>query len=194
MNDYINYFENPKDKINFDEPYYLKMMKKIINLVNSLSFKPEEYFDHLVSNNISTEEKVLTRINWIKYIQKDQLPFSAEELDNLFNWIDTKKDNVMDLEEFVNCYNFCLKPLTTLKDLININKLDIEDLAHRMKIDMNEIEKMDYSSFAQKIKRIDYTLPDEFIIKLFRALIDLKEKGNTLSKNNSTNNVKILTF
>ena len=190
MNDYINYFENPKDKINFDEPYYLKMMKKIINLVNSLSFKPEEYFDHLVSNNISTEEKVLTRINWIKYIQKDQLPFSAEELDNLFNWIDTKKDNVMDLEEFVNCYNFCLKPLTTLKDLININKLDIEDLAHRMKIDMNEIEKMDYSSFAQKIKRIDYTLPDEFIIKLFRALIDLKEKGNTLSKNNSTNNVK----
>ena len=186
MDDYINYFDNPKDKINFDEPYFIQMMKKIINLVNTMSFKAEEYFDHLLSNNISTEEKVLTRINFIKYIQKDKLPFSAEELDNLFNWMDSKKDNVLDIEEFVNSYNYCLKPLTLLKDIIHCNKLDIEDLAHRMKIDINEIENMNYSSFAQKIKRIDYTLPDEYISKLFVALNELKEKNNGIKNNNST--------
>ncbi len=192
MNDYINYFENPNDKIIFDETYFLKMMKLIINLVNNMHFKVEEYFDHLISNNISTEEKVLTRLNWIKYIQNDQLPFSAEELDNLFNWIDTKKDNVIDIDEFVKCYNYCLKPLTLLKGLINTNKLDIEDLAHRMKININELENYDIYTFVEKIKKLDYTLPDQFIHKLFKELCKKKEKKNNNNKinNNSFNDLK----
>ena len=174
MNDYINYFDNPNEKIIFDKPYFLKMMKIIINLINNMHLKAEEYYAHLISNNISTEEKVLTRLNWIKYIQNDQLPFSAEELDNLFNWLDYKKDNVLDLEEFVKCYNFCLKPLTILKDIIHTNKLDIEDLAHRMKININELENYDYYTFAEKIKQLDYTLPEEFILKLFNELCEKK--------------------
>ena len=188
VNDYINYFDNPNDKITFDEPYLLKMMKIIIGLINNLSLKVEEYFDHLISNNTSTEEKTLTKLNWIKYIQNDHLPFSAEELDHLFNWIDTKKDNILDLEEFVNCYNYCLKPLTILKDIIHNNKLDIEDLAHRMKINMNELEKYDYYTFAQKIKKLDYTLPDEFTRKLFAELCEKKEK--TLNNNNNNKNIQ----
>ena len=191
MNDYINYFDNPNDKIIFDETYYLKMMKIIISLINTMHFKVEEYFDHLLSNNISTEEKVLTRLNWIKYIQNDQLPFSAEELDNLFNWIDTKKDNVMDLEEFVKCYNYCLKPLTILKDIIKTNRLDIEDLAHRMNININELENYDYYTFAEKVKKLDCTIPENFILKLFNELCDIKEKKISnikTNKNNTSNN------
>ena len=187
MNDYINYFDNPNDKITFDETYFLKMMKIITNLINVMHLKAEEYFDHLISNNISHEEKVLTRLNWIKYIQNDQLPFSAEELDNLFNWMDTKKDNILDIEEFVNCYNYCLKPLTIIKDIIKTNKLDIEDLAHRMKININELEKYDYYTFAEKIKKIDYTLPDEFILKLFNELCKIKEKNDN---NNTEKKIK----
>ena len=192
MNDYINYFDNPKDKIIFDEPYFLKMMRLIINLINDMQLKAEEYFDHLISNNISTEEKVLTRLNFIKYVQNDQLPFSAEELDNLFNWMDSKKDNVLDLEEFVKSYNYCLKSLTILKSIIYINKLDIEDLAHRMKININELENYDYYTFAEKIKRLDYTIPEKFINKLFNELYE-KKNGNKINtkdnKENKTNKV-----
>ena len=187
INDYINYFDNPRDKVVFDEPYFIKMMKEIINKVYSMQFKPEDYFNHLISFNTSTEDKVLTKLNWIKYIQNDNLPFSAEELDNLFNWMDTKKDNILDIDEFVNGYNFCLRPLTLLKDIILTNKLDIEDLAHRMKIDINEIEKLDYDNFAKKIKRLDYTLPNEFIKKLFIDLCKIKEKDNKNNNNNKDN-------
>ena len=66
-NDYIKYFENPETK----------------------------FFDNLVLNNYSTYDKVITRLNWIKYLQKENLGFSAEQLDNLFKWIDTKKDGVI---------------------------------------------------------------------------------------------------
>ena len=184
MNDYINYFDNPNEKIIFDEPYLLKMMKTIINYINSLDIKVEEYFDHLVANNVSTEEKTLTKLNWIKYVQNDHLPFSAEELDHLFNWMDTKKDNILDFEEFSNCYNYCLRPLTILKDIIHNNKLDIEDLAHRMKININELETYDYYSFAQKIKKLDYTLPDDTIRKLFADLCEKKEKKEKEKNNN----------
>ena len=45
----------------------------------------------------------------------------------------TKKDGVIDKEEFVNKYNHTLKPLTVVQDIIHNNKLDIEDLAHQMK-------------------------------------------------------------
>ena len=171
MEDYITYFDNPNNKIKFDEPYYLQMMKTIILKINKQHLKPEEYFDRLLQYNISTNDKVITRLNWVKYLQQyEGITFSAEELDNLFNWIDTKKDNVLDSEEFMSKCNYTLKPLTILQDIINTNKLDIEDLAHRMQININELEKYDYDTFAKKVKKLDYTLPDEFIMKLFDEL------------------------
>jgi hypothetical protein len=82
MDDYIKYFENPETKIKFDEPYYLSMMQKIIDLISRKHFKAGEFFDYLVLNNYSTYDKVITRLNWIKYLQKENLGFSAEQLDN----------------------------------------------------------------------------------------------------------------
>ncbi len=114
-NDYINYFDNPNDKIIFDETYFLKMMKIITNLISVMHFKPEEYFDHLISSNISHEKKVLTRLNWIKYIQNDQLPFSAEELDNLFNLMDMKKDNVLERDEFYKMLQLLFKAINNIQ-------------------------------------------------------------------------------
>ena len=61
-------------------------------------FQAQEFFDYLVFNNYSIYDKVITRLNWIKYLQKENLGFSTEQLDNLFKWIDTKKDGVIDNE------------------------------------------------------------------------------------------------
>ena len=169
MNDYINYFDNPETKITFDETYYLNMMKKIIKKISDNQYKVDEYFEHLLLNNVSTLDKVITRLNWIKYLQKEKLGFSAEELDNLFNWIDTKEDGVIDREEFKNKFNHTLKPLTDIQDIIYTNKLDIEDLAHHMRINMStaELENFNYEAFRKKIKLLNYTYPDEFIKKLY---------------------------
>ena len=189
MNDYINYFDNPETRITFDEVYYLNMMKKIIKTVSDNQFKVEEYFDHLLLNNVSTLDKVITRLNWIKYLQKEKLGFSAEELDKLFDWIDTKKDGVIDREEFVYKFNHTLKPLTLIQDIIHTNKLDIEDLAHHMKIDINkaDLENYDLEAFKKKMKLLNYTYPDEFIKKLY---LDLLSKNNNKEKNTNSVNSK----
>ena len=182
MDDYIKYFENPETKKIFDEPYYLNMMKKIINLISRKHFKAGEYFDYLVLNNVSTLDKLITRLNWIKYLQKENLGFSAEELDNLFRWIDIKKDNVIDREEFINRYNHALKPLTQIQCIINEDKLDIEDLAHHMNIPITELMEYDFETFKEKIKRLNYTYPDVFIKSIFDDMKKLNTKENKRPK------------
>ena len=112
-------------------------------------------------------------------MQLEKYDFHAEDLDHLFNWIDTKKDNVIDLEEFIEKYHYTIKPLNIMKNIIHNNKLDIEDLAHRMKIDVEEIKKYDYTSFLNHVKRLDYTLPESFIRKIFN---ELKQEDKSTGK------------
>ena len=178
-NDYIKYFENPETKIKYNETYYLRMMEKIIDLISRKHFQAQEFYDYLVLNNFSSYDKVITRLNWIKYLQKENLGFSAEELDNLFTWIDTKKDNVIDNEEFINKYRHTLKPLTDLQNIVKDNKLDIEDLAHHMNIPISEILEYDFETFKQKLKTLNYTYPDVYIKSVFN---DIKNKNKVNSK------------
>ena len=177
IDDYNEYFSQKNKKSNsYDEPYFINMMKKIVMVMTEKLMNPTEYFDHLLSYNISTQDKVINRLNWIKYFQLEKFNFNAEELDHFFNWIDIKKDNVIDIDEFTNKYQFTIKPLTMLKNIIHNNKLDIEDLAHRMQMSVNEIKKFDFSTFLKHVQKLDYTLPESFIRKIFN---ELKEKDNT---------------
>ena len=184
-NDYIIYFENPNNKIIFDEPKFLNMMRKLMSIISQRNLKPDEYFDFLISYNKSTKDKVITRLNWINYLQNENLKFSAEELDNLFKWVDIKKDGVIDREEFLEKFEYTYKPLTNIKDVIRDNKLDIEDLAHRMNISTSELEEYDYETFRKKLKLLDYTFPENFIQKTFNELI--KQNCGRFNKNNNKN-------
>ena len=184
-NDYIKYFENPETKVVYNETYFLRMMEKIIDIISRKHFQAQEFFDYLVLNNFSSYDKVLTRLNWIKYLQKEKLGFSAEELDNLFNWIDTKKDNVIDKEEFLLKYKHTLKPLTDLQNIIHDNKLDIEDLAHHMGVPISEIVEYDFDTFKEKLKTLNYTYPDTYMKSIFN---EFKDKY----KNNKVNSKKFL--
>ena len=60
---YLNYFENPENKITFNEPHFLQMMQKLQNIISQRNLKPEEYFNLLLSKNKNTNDKVLTKIN-----------------------------------------------------------------------------------------------------------------------------------
>ena len=189
IDDYKEYFTTKKENANnYDVQYFINMMKKIIFKISEKFMNPQEYFDHLLSYHINTEIKVLSRLNWIKFMKLEKYEFNAEELDHLFNWIDTKKDNVIDIDEFNEKYQFTVKPLNLMKNIIHNNKLDIEELAHRMKIDIEDIKNYDYTSFLNHVKRLDYTLPESFIKKIFD---ELKQKDNTTG-NEFVNSKKFL--
>ena len=66
-----------------------------------------------------------------------------------------------------------------MKNIIHNNKLDIEDLAHRMQMDTEEIKNYDYNTFLNHVKRLDYTLPESFIRKIFN---ELKNKDKITGK------------
>ena len=158
-------------------------MKKIIQRIYDRKFKAEEYFDHSVINNESTKDKVITRLNWIKYLQKENIDFTAEEIDKLFDWIDIKKDGVIDKEEFLFRYEHTIKPLSQIQDIILTNRLDIEDLAHHMNINKSNAEKenMDFKIFRKKIKTLNYTYPDSFIKNLYSDLTSGKKEKKSSS-------------
>ena len=177
MNDYKNYFDNPKLKPAFDETYFQNAMRNINHNIERLHLKIDEYFSHLIQYNLSTKDNVITRPNFIKYMQRERLNYSAEELDKIFDYIDSKKDNIIDREEFCSKLNFVNQPLTILQDIIKRYKLDIEDLAHRMNISMTKNEKLDFNAFRNKIKKLDYTLSNEFIQKIFDSLANKDLNG-----------------
>ena len=181
-NDYMNYFENPGDKINFNEPHFLVMMQKLQNIISQRNLKPEEYYDFLISKNKSTKDKFISRLNWINYLQGENMKCSAEELDNFFSWVDTKNDGVIDRFEFLGRFEYRNKPLTTIKNIILENKLDIEDLAHRMGMGVGDLTKLDFENFQKKIKMLDYTYPEKFILELFEELTKQKIKDEKNKK------------
>ena len=168
LDDYFKFFEY--DKKILDDPYYVSKMKLIINEMNNKHLTHDEYFNHLLSYNISTKDKFITRINWINYLQKEKINLSAKDCDNLFLWIDTKKDNLIDINEFISKVNFTTKPLTVFKDIILNNKLDIEDLAHKMNMSIDEIKQLTFDEFKNKIQKIDYTLSEDFIRSIFQEI------------------------
>ena len=94
--DFNKFFGKKNLENYYDDHYFINMMKKIIFKIHEKFFTPIEYFDRLLSYNKSTKNKLINRNDWIKYLQKENFNFSAEELDNFFNWIDTKKDNAID--------------------------------------------------------------------------------------------------
>ena len=180
--DYNTYFENPESKISFNEPHFLVMMQKLQEKISERNMKPDEYFDFLISKNKSTKDKVITRINWINYLQSENMKSSAEELDNFFTWVDTGKDSVIDRKEFLDRFEYRNKPLTNIKNIILENKLDIEDLAHRMNMKVDDMKKLDFENFKKKIKMLDYTYPENFIVELFEELTKNKIKDEKNKK------------
>ena len=125
-----------------------------INTINTkifkMSVKANEYYDQLLLKKPYRMDNNLTRFDLHKVFSIDGYNFSAEEIDYLFKRIDSKKDEVIDREEFLKFVNKVHHSLYKIKDIIKKEKLEIEDLMYKMIIDrkkQNEMKRFDFLNF-----------------------------------------------
>jgi len=117
-----------------------------INAINAkiikMSVKPNEYYDQLLLKKPYRMDNNLTRLDLHKVFSIDGYNFSAEEIDYLFKRIDSKRDGVIDREEFMKFVYKVHNALYKIKDIIKKEKLEIEDLMYKMVIDRKKTKEM----------------------------------------------------
>ena len=133
------------------------------------------YFDHLLSYNICRRANIIYPDELERLLQLEEYDFTPEEINLIFNYIDSKKDGIIDRTEFINTFKIIPQPVSTIYDYIWKNNLSLIDLAYKMGIDLyniNDYEKIsknliDRLNFRVKIKRLNNKYEDNFIDSLF---------------------------
>ena len=174
--DYKKYFIN--DQRITDDKFDESVIKKILNIIETKKMKIDEYFSHLLSyNNVQTMNHI-SRYEFHRISLIEKYPFSASEVDHIFDMIDLKKDNKIDRAEFNTVINRILHPLYQVQNTIRRNRLDIDDIAFRLDIDKNINKRLNFTQFEEKMKKMDYTFSYYFMKELFNE-INLEQTGIT---------------
>ena len=184
---YKNYdIENENNDIELN----IKSIKLIKDRIfkNSLSIDNiSEYFDHLLSYNICRRENIIYPDEFERLLQLERFPFTIPEINKIFRFIDTKKDDYIDRIEFINSIKNVPHPISTLINYMRNNKLSIIDLAYKMDIDIynrpiDEILETSLSRllFQVKMKSVSSKFDREFINGLFDALYQIHGNNNKI--------------
>lgn len=100
--------------------------------------------------NFRVEGKI-SRFDFHKALQKENYNLTAQELDFLFNILDSKKDGFIDREEWNAKIKSTACPLFKIQDLIRKNNLEIEDILFRIQIDIKRNELLTFYPFKASI-------------------------------------------
>ena len=133
------------------------------------------YFDHLLSYNICRRANIIYPDELERLLQLEEYDFTPEEINLIFNYMDSKKDGFIDRIEFINTFRIIPHPVATIFDYLKKNNFSIVDLAYKMGIDLyniNEYEEVSKSlvnrlNFRVKIKALNDKFEDDFIDSLF---------------------------
>ena len=166
--DYKKFFV--EDQRIMDDKFDENAIKEILNRIESQKMKIDEYYSHLLSyNNIQTVNNI-SRYDFHKICLLEKYPYSAKEIDHIFDMIDLKKDNYIDRMEFNTVINKVSYPLYQVQNTIRRNRLDIDDIAFRLEIDKNVNKKINFIQFEEKMKKLDYTFSYYFMKELFNEI------------------------
>ena len=175
--DYKKYFVD--DQRLMDDKFDENAIKEILNKIESNKMKIDEYYSHLLSyNNIQTVNNI-SRYDFHKICLIEKYPYSASEIDHIFDMIDLKKDNYIDRKEFNTVISKISYPLYQVQNTIRQNRLDIDDIAFRLDMDKNINKKLNFTQFEEKMKKIDYTFSYYFMKELFDEINIQNGKKNS---------------
>jgi len=184
------------DKFNKDYEFnnrYLNFCIKAIKIlkerIKQMDKNPEEYFDHLLSYNICRKANLIYPDEFIRLMKLEKLFWNDDEINALFHYFDFKRDNIMERREFVKTLTEIPYPITTLQNFIKNNRLSIEEICYRMKIDLfnnnnskNELErKVDRNEFRNMMNGLNQDFNNNFVWALFNAIS--KKSDNSFADN-----------
>lgn len=180
IEDYNKYFI--EDQRAMDDLFDENAIREILKRIENRQMKIDEYFSHLLSyNNVSTVNNI-SRYEFHRICLIEKYPYSAVEVDHIFDMIDLKHDNVIDRGEFNTVIHKVLHPLYQIQNTIRRNRLDIDDIAFRLELDKNYNQILNFTQFEEKMKKLDYTFSYYFMKELF----------NEINKNNDSKTINSL--
>ena len=191
-----------KSNLNVDNNVIIdaKLIKIIKNKIFENSSRIDnisEYFDHLLSYNICRSENIIYPDELERLFQLEKFNFSIDEIKNIFNFIDIKKDGYIDRIEFIQSIRNVPHPLSTMINYMMNKKLSISDIAYKMDYDFYSLPvdsilntQLDKLLFQVKIKAVNENFDNEFIKGLFDSIsggslkVPLYKIFNILNYNN----------
>ena len=178
---------NEDTKINNEEFSHLLITKLIKDIKDRIFRKNSKidnislYFDKLLSYNICRSENVINLEELVRLFQLEQFKFTNQEIKAIFDFMDTKKDGVIDRIEFINAIRNIPHPLSNFINYMKNNGITIADIAYKIGYDIynnpvNEClnSKLNKLSFQTKLKAINEHFDNEFIYGLFNYISEGK--------------------
>ena len=180
IDDYNTYFI--EDQRAMDDVFDENAIREILRRIEGRQMRVDEYFSHLLAyNNVHTVNNI-SRYEFHRLCLIEKYPFSASEVDHIFDMIDLKHDNVIDRSEFNTVINKVLHPLYQVQNTIRRNRLDIDDIAFRLELDKNYNQVLNFTQFEEKMKKLDYTFSYYFIKELFNEINNSTDAKNINSQ------------
>ena len=182
---FISFYNNPiyTDKnvfTNLTQRFFEQSCERIYNYTKKLKKPVDEYFKHLLNYNYFRKENTLGVQDFVLAMLQEPYnnpKFSEEQLEFIFNKMDTNKDGRLDRYEFKYAVTKENNSLLKMQDIIKNLKLTIEDLAYRFDIEKNPEEKnFTFYEFKQKLRNMDHYYTNEFIEGLYLELVGSLDK------------------
>ena len=166
----------------------IKVITKIRDRIYSYGIELDEisrYFDHLLSYNICRKENVIFPDEFERLLILEKYDFTTPEIYSAFNYLDTKKDGIMDRIEFIQILKHVPHPITTILNYIRNNKLTVDDIAYKMGFDIYNCPledtlnvKVDRLYFLNKMKMLNEKFDVDFLQSLFYSITQGKTETN----------------
>ena len=127
---------------------------------NNLS--SETAFDQLLHITGKILTKRLSRVDFHSALNSvsELSKFSAPEIDSLFNILDTKQDDELDVDEWkTRIYEDQMNPLQMLREIVENNKLTSDDLIFKMHLRYWD-EPLEFPKFCEALRKLDPSLSE----------------------------------
>ena len=155
----------------------IKIIKNKIFENSSRIDNISEYFDHLLSYNICRSENIIYPDELERLLQLEKFNFTVDEIKNIFDFIDIKKDGYIDRIEFIQSIKTVPHPLSTMINYMSSKNLSISDIAYKMGYDFYSLpvdsilnSQIDKLLFHVRIKAVNENFDNEFINGLFDCI------------------------